>query len=272
MSCLELLEADDELSQGDVIMWSEASDCMGKAAVVVTADCDLAKRKHWGRVTVVPLIPATDYFDKIYLPKQLESLEGELFKIFGRAIQKIMGHAGSSDGPPTELALDTLLGLDALPEPFSKSDDAVGLHFVIRQARGVVAIENAANTLDRALLLRNDKTKALSMSKVQTFLDNPPGDCMVLPPMDGLEPVIHIAFLRALRGLPDENIALKTSQKDPNKGQRIGRLIPVVRYRLTQMLAQVFSDIGLPDSYEAGLGTEKTKFLATLVPTKESVE
>lgn len=264
MNCLEPLRAEDGLSQGDVIVWSGNQDCLAKAAVIVTADCDLARGKHWGRVTVVPIIPAQEYFDQFYLPKQLESMEPDLLPIFGKELQNSIGTA---DGNlPTELALDTLLNLETLPEIVSISETAMNLHSVIRQARGLETMKSAAQTLDKALSLRNPSTKALSANKIQAFLNNPPGDCMILPAMEGLEPGIHVAFLRILRELRDEDIALKTSQKNKIKGQRVGRLIPVVRYRLTQMLAQVFSDIGLPDSYETGLKDEKNEFLTSLKP------
>lgn len=266
MSCLEPIGAEDSLSQGDVIMWSGQRDYMDNAAIVVTADCDLAKGKHWGRVTVVPLIPAPGYFDQIYLPKQLENLESELLPLFGRAVRSSMADAG--DELPTQQVLETLLGLHVLPASLAKIDNAVKLHSVIRRSRGLEKMESVAATLDQALLLRNPKAKSLSVEKIQTFLDKPPGDCMILPGMEGLHPVIHVAFLRVMRELRDEDIALKTSQMSEGKGQRIGRLAPVVRYRLTQMLAQVFSDIGLPDSYETGLVAEKRTFLDTLKRTK----
>ncbi len=267
MTCLEPLGAEDRLSQGDVIVWNEGQDYLDKAAVVVTADCDLVKRKHWGRVTVVPLIAASAYFDHLYLPKQLESMESDLLSIFGKAVQKSMGAENSQ--PPTQQVLETLIGLGLLPEPISRSDDAARLHSLIRQTRGLAAMKSAAQALDQALLIRNPKTKSLSAEKIRTFLDNPPGDCMILPAMEGLGSGIHIAFLRVMRELRDEDIALKTSEQDGIKGKRIGRLIPVIRYRLTQMLAQVFSDIGLPSSYEDGLKAEKSTFIDTLSRSKE---
>lgn len=269
MNCLEFSSAEDRLSQGDVIAWSGERDYIEKAAIVVTADCDLSKGKHWGRVTVVPLIPASAYFEQFYLLKQLEILESELLQIFGTAVQKSMKPADGE--PPTMQVLEMLLGLDILPEQIAKSDDALNLHTIIRQARGLADVENLRHTLDQALTLRNPKTKSLSADKIKTFLDNPPGDCMILPAMLGLDQEIHVAFLRVLRELRDQDIALKTSQGNERKGQRIGRLVPVLRYRLTQMLAQVFSDIGLPDSYESGLKTEKNTFVYSLNQPKEIV-
>jgi hypothetical protein len=267
MNCLEQPALENRLSQGDVIVWPVQPDFMNKAAVVVTADCDFAKGKHWGKVTVVPLIPAPAYFDQFFLPKQLENMENDLLVMFGSAVQISMGATG--DAPPTPQVLETLLGLDTLPDSIPSPSNASKLHTVIRQGRGIVSKLSAAEALDQALLLRNNKTKSLSADKIKVFLDSPPGDCMILPSIPGLETGIHIAYLRIMRELRDEDIALKTSQADEGKGQRIGRLVPVVRYHLTQRLAQVFSDIGLPDSYEAGLKTDKNSFLTMLTQPKE---
>ena len=93
---------------------------------------------------------------------------------------------------------------------------------------------------------------------------------MVLPQLPGLAPELHVAFLRAMREVRDQDIATKTSEVEPNRAKRIGRLVPVLRYRLTQMLAQVFSDIGLPDDYEEALKKERVKFVNSITqPQKE---
>ncbi|KWF22509.1 hypothetical protein WL84_18600 [Burkholderia cenocepacia] len=67
-----------------------------------------------------------------------------------------------------------------------------------------------------------------------------------------------------MREVFDTDIATKTSEAAPNLARRIGRLVPVLRYRLTQMLAQVFSDIGLPDEYEATVKDERGKFVDSI--------
>jgi len=51
---------------------------------------------------------------------------------------------------------------------------------------------------------------------------------------------------------------------------RVARLGPMFRYRLTQCLGQVFSDIGLPEDYESELklfNAGKAKQL-TMIPEK----
>jgi hypothetical protein len=259
--CLEQLEGDSTLSQGDVIVWEEPQDFQSKAAVIVTADCDLAKGKHWGRVTVIPMVPVRNYLEEVYLPNQLALLEQDLAALFAKAVHQTL--KGGADTPSDD-ALESLVGLDALPSPLDTSEQAKVVHALLRHTRGLTKSMTSAEALDQALRIRNPDVKALSASRIRTFLEKPPGDCMVLPQLPGLAPGMHVAFLRALREVRDRDIARKTSEITPNRAKRIGRLVPVLRYRLTQMLAQVFSDIGLPDEYEANLKADTIKFVESI--------
>lgn len=260
--CLEQLASDSTLSQGDVIVWDETQDFQAKAAVVVTADCDLAKGKHWGRITVIPLVPVAHYMEEVYLPKQLALLEEDLAALFAKAVHQSLD---AKAPPPSGDALESLVTLDALPPSLAISDSGQQAHSLLRHVRGLTKSMTSAQALDEALRLRSPGVKALSASKIRTFLESPPGDCMVLPQLPGLAPGLHIAFLRAMREVRDRDIATKTSEIVPNRAKRIGRLVPVLRYRLTQMLAQVFSDIGLPDNYEATLKQERVKFVESII-------
>lgn len=264
--CLERLESDSTLSQGDVIAWDKAQDFQSKAAVIVTADCDLAKGKHWGRITVVPLIPIEHYLEEVYLPKQLALLEEELSGMFARAIHQAL--KVEVDLPSND-ALESLISLDTLPAPLNEFPSAKLSHALLRQSRGLNKSMASAKALDEALRLRSPGVKALSASRIGTFLDKPPGDCMVLPQLPGLAPGLHVAFLRAMREVRDQDIATKTSEAAPDRANRIGRLAPVLRYRLTQMLAQVFSDIGLPDEYETTLKEQKVRFVELMTQSQK---
>lgn len=267
--CLEQLDSNSKLSQGDVIAWTESQDFQSKVAVVVTADCDLDKGKHWGRITVVPLIPVKTYIEEVYLPKQLTLQDQFLFSIFSKEIHKLL----NVEPPPTVDALEQLLSLQTLPAPINTSDRATKAHALLRQARDLNKTMTSVEALDNALILINPSTKSLSAQRIETFLQNPPGDCMLLPKfleLNDLSPGIHIAFLRALREVSEQKIATKTSEVMPGCAQRVGRLVPVLRYRLTQMLTQVFSDIGLPDEFETTIKNERTDFVQSL--TKKTKE
>lgn len=265
--CLEQCRAESTLSQGDVIVWEESQDFQSKAAVVVTADCDLAKGKHWGRITVVPMVPVAHYMEEVYLPKQLALQGPDLYKMFAKEVHREL--QATEEDPPSDDALESLLSLEALPASLNASD-LPKLHALLRHARGLTKSMTSAEALDNSLRLLNPNVKALSASRIRTFLDKPPGDCMVLPHLPGLDPGLTVAFLRAMREVRDQDIATKTSEMAKNRAKRIGRLVPVLRYRLTQMLAQVFSDIGLPDEYEVKLKNERVKFVESITKSTQS--
>ena len=189
-------------------------------------------------------------------------LETDLAGLFAKAVHQAL--EVKEGDLPSEDALESLVSLDSLPSPLDVSKRARLAHTLLRQARGLTKSMTSAEALDEALRLRSPDVKALSASRIGTFLDKPPGDCMVLPELPSLVPGLHVAFLRAMREVRDRDIATKTSEVAPNRAKRIGRLAPVLRYRLTQMLAQVFSDIGLPDEYEATLKRERGKFVESL--------
>lgn len=74
------------------------------------------------------------------------------------------------------------------------------------------------------------------------------GDIVILPSAAKLGVVGEIAWVRHIWQVPIGQIALKTSDIRHCQGERVARLDSPYRYRLTQIMAQVFSDIGLPDS------------------------
>jgi hypothetical protein len=68
---------------------------------------------------------------------------------------------------------------------------------------------------------------------------------LVKPPLTS--DIVCIAWLRAMWQEQVSEIALRTSEVGSRKGVRVAQLNSPYRYRLTQMLGQVFADIGLPD-------------------------
>jgi len=66
----------------------------------------------------------------------------------------------------------------------------------------------------------------------------------------------YVAYLRLLRELKDNQVALKPSSRSFEiTHERIAHLKPPYLYRLTQQLGAVFSSIGLPTEYEASRDT-----------------
>ncbi|WP_421178615.1 hypothetical protein [Aeromonas enteropelogenes] len=268
MNFIQEPSSEDPLSQGDIILWRDSSASFEKLGIVVTADCDLARNKHWGRVSVVPVLSIDKYFSDLFIPNQLGILEGKLIEKFKEHIKHAINENGED---PDKSLISSLIGLDALPEEIlTKGNGKLQeLHEVIRESQDLSKCNDIMKTYEKAL--RNLNPKASSIDRISSFLNSPPGDCMILPPFSGLESVPHVAYIRMLREIDETNIALKNSDSSTEKGQRIGRLMPEIKYRLTQMLAQVFSDIGLPEEYEDLLKKESKMFIDKAKESKQVI-
>jgi hypothetical protein len=260
--------SEEPLSQGDIILWRDGKASFEKLGVVVTADCDLVRNKHWGRVSVVPVLSIDKYFSDLFIPSQLATLEGKLIEQFKQHIKCALKKDGEE---PDDSTISSLIGLDVLPEIIisNGNENLQDLHKAIRVSQGLSKCDDIRETYDK--VLKNVTPKVSSIDKISSFLSSPPGDCMILPPFSGLESVPQVAYIRMLREINETNITLKNSDSSTEKGQRIGRLIPEIKYRLTQMLAQVFSDIGLPDEYENLLKKENKIFIERAKESKQVI-
>lgn len=73
------------------------------------------------------------------------------------------------------------------------------------------------------------------------------GDILHLPDANKLGIDGNLAWVRHIWQIKLECIAIRTSEARDRPAERVARLESPYRYRLTQKLGQVFSDIGLPN-------------------------
>ena len=85
--------------------------------------------------------------------------------------------------------------------------------------------------------------------KATTFKDQlrGKGDLLILPDTQRLGVEGGLVWVRHIWQVPMADVALRTSELGERTGERLARLDSPFRYRLTQLMAQVFSDIGLPN-------------------------
>lgn len=87
------------------------------------------------------------------------------------------------------------------------------------------------------------------------LLNSTPGDLFFL---NELAPGVaggFVVYLRRLSEIQDGEIAVTPIEARERQAVRVSRLAAPFRYRLTQKLASVFSDIGLPTEYEKRCAT-----------------
>src|SRR5262249_52739088 len=100
-----------------------------------------------------------------------------------------------------------------------------------------------------------NKSPTFVAERISSTLTSPPGDILFVPTPTSVGFNYGAAWLRAIREVRLEDVAVKLSELRPGGAMRVARLGPIFRYKLTQQLGQVFSDIGLPKDYESDLKT-----------------
>lgn len=222
---------DPHLSQGDLVVFRDSNDPLKEAGIVVTADCDLKNRKHAHLVTLVPIVSILETMERYLF---LEACEGQRKQIIEFTCRTL--NIDKSE----ELLIIEARCRELLDSILPGSPQAIAVDVVLRQ-RESLSVKDYS-TLMNAI---GSKTKAASSLEAQLLNK---GDVIVLPSAEKLGVKGEIAWVRHIWQVPIGQIAMKTSDVKHCPGERVARLDSPYRYRLTQVMAQVFSDIGLPDS------------------------
>jgi len=248
---IEHTDSANQIKQGDFLHWKGATDPFHRYAIVVTADCDLSRGKHWGRITVVPVLSVEDYCTHLVAPRILESLKARLTKTLGEEIA-IAQRAPSQSANREVASAELILLDDEFEAHWTDHPQIVKCCRVLRDIQGAQHYSNARDCLKDGLEVLGYNSAALA-ERVASSLSSPPGDVLFIPAPSILGLDFGVAWLRVVREVSDAQLVKKLSEWSPGKAMRVARLGPIFRYRLTQRLAQVFSDIGLPEDYEADL-------------------
>ena len=222
-----------QVKQGDLLRFFSPNSELHRIAIVVTADCDLTNRKHAGLLTLVPLISSQAALENYLLPEDLQKKE---HLVENYALKKF----ASDGGEGREAKLDVLRAMP--PDEFaqlSPSDQAV-----------LQSLKRSATSI--SIEVYRDILNAIGSKVPQwtTFREKmrTKGDLLLLPSLERIGIAESIAWVRPVWQAPLADIALRTSEMATKKAERIARLDSPFRYRLTQLLGQVFSDVGLPDT------------------------
>jgi hypothetical protein len=223
-----------QLRQGDLIAF-QTEDKLRKYGVVVTADCDLENKKHARLITVVPIVELVDVVECYLL---LERCERSRANISSFVIKAFSLSGGLS--LPEELDELRQILLERSTDPTAATmclAARILLHEVDRLSVGEFhAVCTAAG-------LRAGKLDEQLAQQIQQK-----GDILILPTLKSLGISADIAWVRQVWQVALKDIVFRTSEVREGRGQRVARLDSPYRYRLTQLMSQVFSDIGLPNS------------------------
>jgi len=223
---------DAQLRQGDLIVFEGADSPLRKVGIIVTADCDFEQKKHARLVTLVPVIDTKTVLEQYLLlddcERKRDLIEAYLFR------------EHSIDARQDRATKVTILRQACgLADQGSKDVRNLAANFVL-SATDTIPIEGYVE------LMRTIGIKAKGKDAFRDQIRSR-GDLLILPSIKKLGVDGHIAWLRHIWQVGLDDIALRTSEVGDRSGERLGRLASPFRYRLTQLMAQVFSDIGLPN-------------------------
>lgn len=268
---------DAPIRQGDVFLWQGTAHYRPWNAygVVVTADCDLAKEKTKGRVSYIPALIAEDYLwlflrERRFLNEYQRAKE-RVQSIANKHLQRI---GRTKDNISTDAVASWVLrvGAEKFPDEIEMTDPGQAAQ-CRENCNKLVAYHNVLDTEapDISLLIRclnfkngNSSTAETLAKEFKGDFTSPPGDVFHLTTVDGQENGGLFLMLRHINQCDLKDIAIRTDQLRYGEAnaKRIGRIAAPYRYALTQNLARVFADIGLPEEYDTRRQNASASFFA----------
>ncbi|NOT88856.1 MAG: hypothetical protein HOP03_11815 [Lysobacter sp.] len=221
----------DILQQGDLIKFSKEG-VIDRYGIVVTADCDLDKRKHSRLVTLVPLLSVEDVI--------CQCLSFDAFEHYSSKLKDFCRISLGIDVSPTDGQFLPKVRLRLMANDIADENAKLAAKIIVH-APFEMTVSRLRSILDAAGV---DWPKVIDRLRNQIKTR---GDLLLLsrPPLTMTD--AQIAWLRPMWQEQVSSIALRTSESASRTGLRVAQLNSPFRYRLTQMLGQVFSDIGLPN-------------------------
>ncbi|MDJ0410400.1 hypothetical protein [Rhodococcoides fascians] len=264
------------LRQGDVLLSLDLGrPVWDLRRVVITADCDLARRKHGGRISTIPVLTAKEYIVEVHM----EKLESKLSTRLSDAATQIMNkksYLANRGGTPvsSDRAIQWLaeVGPGVVAEKIQATapdeQELCRVHkafehlqiasdnFYLRTSSYLNAMQNLnpKSTIEKLTQSLNNDFRQL--------MKNLPGDALFLNQIADSHSGGYICYLRMIDNVNESDIACSPSMlSDQHNWQRTSRLASPFLYALTHQLADVFSSIGLPESYESRRDDTSSNFL-----------
>lgn len=225
---------EDKLQQGDLIRFieKEGENNSTRFGLVITADCDLDKRKHSRLVTLISVITVDTLVSSCLgidcLEQNRQSLADYCRKQLGVSVAStdasFLGHVKAH--------------AIMMPKRPAIVDLAISALFQELESISVAQLKELFSILNISSSKIKEKFSQQAVSR---------GDLMILPPPPAITGAPRVAWLRRIWQEQIGKIAIRNSDENNSVGLRVARLESPFRYRLTQQVAHVFSDIGLPD-------------------------
>lgn len=264
----ETISSNIPMRQGDIFRWSNAPsrDPWDRTGVILTADCDIAQRKTQDFYTYVPLITLEQYIRDVWAARKLGSLVAKKLTRMIELVLKFHRVLNTAATPLSETAAIDWMRRSTIEEILSAvsaegTRDADELRACYRVAAAYYREDGGATPdfFDRLLeayayshSIDRSRTVALLKRDSQNELRTLPQDVFFIGELPGLPEVGFLAMLRYIRPIAVSHLvpSFAEARGCENIAFRLGRLVPVMKYSVTQKFAVLFSRIGLPAEFE----------------------
>jgi hypothetical protein len=249
----DAVSKDEPLRQGDIFKFLRKTNLWEMFGIIITTDCDIAKGKNSDVYSYCPIIDLSNYFYKVFIPKQIriELILEKIKNILDKNTKNKGAHGVDINSIYPWIIergiKNALYDIDSNSEEmknaisfifdFSNEENSISLYFRYK------SILN--NNFDR------DKEIKKTEEQFKNYIINLPGDLFYINYIHGINEFGYIVNLRRIGMFCRENISISSNDNDEKIYlKRIARMVSPFNYRLTQKVAQMFSDIGLPEDYE----------------------
>jgi hypothetical protein len=229
----EVVGPNARIQQGDIVRFDNSQYALQHVGIIVTADCDIEQKKHARRVTLIPVLTAAAILENYLLIEDCEKKRPQIEDFLFRSA--VIDKKQDRDTKLSLLRSHFNCG-------FGRHDEMLNaaLSFLFNES------ESISINLYRKLMSEIGSSPKKQDALCDQIRNR--GDLLVLPDTARLGVSGNIAWVRHIWQIPLGDIAIRSSELRSRQGERIARLDSPYRYRLTQKMGQVFSDIGLPNS------------------------
>ncbi len=254
------------LQQGEVFEWvgKSPSDPWQRYGIIITADCDLHRRKHGGYISYLPALTTQDFIWTVWRPVVLEP---EFDKRLATLTIRVNKWLTKKRSEPVEMSPDAIRSWikratpDAMLDQMECNDnglrtDLLNVILPIREIRECLD-GNEPDLVKFAAAYRfaspkAEKDPAVMHKAFQAVISSLPGDIFYIPGLPLKEHDGLFVMLRHMRQCREEEIATKPDdlRYGGATAKRITRVSATFKYAISQNFGKVFSDIGLPEDHE----------------------
>jgi len=248
----DAVKKDAPLRQGDIFVFLNKNDLWENLGVIITTDCDITYCKNSNVYSYCPIINIRDYFFRIYLPN-LINLD-QILIIIKNIIDKQKNE--NNNGVDINIISSWIKerGIEnALNDINNKSDNikkAISFLFNYNEEKCSIPIYLEYKSIINPRFDTN-KEKDKLVNDFKNHIVKLPKDLFYINYIHNFDDFGYIVYLRRIGMFNRENIIISNDDdREYAYLKRIARMVPPFNYRITQKIAQMFSDIGLPEDYE----------------------